>query len=208
MRFLYVFQFCTKSNYGSIFGHFWSHLACYLGPKVKPSLQKKPSKQSLKTWRIFDRKLAQKWVPKKWSFCDFGDSWPLWCQVGPRGEAKGAFWSIRRPKSSKYKTWRGRKKLSRVSHWHILQSLISHLPMPFSLNSTLLYMCFFAQLSLGQSSPRLGGKTYGGSPLTWPRPKILQTRFRQAKNPRPPFRGLKLMWKNWEIWVPKWHPKW
>ena len=66
---------------------------------------------------------------------------------------------------------------------------------------------FFAQLSLGQSSPRLGGKTYGGSPLTWPRPKILRTRFQVPNEYLPPFRGLKIMMKIDECWVPTWRLK-
>ena len=65
--------------------------------------------------------------------------------------------------------------------------------------------CFtFYQLTLAQTSPRLGGKTYGGSPLTCPRPKILLPRFRVANRYLPPFRGLKIMTKIDEFWVPKW----
>ena len=68
---------------------------------------------------------------------------------------------------------KGLKKLSGAPHLHVLQPLISQLPKPFSKNTAILSRCVlpFTSYRWAKSSPRLGGKTYGGDSL--PGPKLI-----------------------------------
>ena len=64
------------------------------------------------------------------------------------------------PEGSKKVVWSASLACFTITHFSVAKAIFKKYGSAFQ-------MCFtFYQLTLGQSSPRLGGKTYGGSPLT------------------------------------------
>ena len=118
-------------------------------------------------------------------FYDFVDSWPIWCQVGPRGCGHAVFWTKRdqttrniTPEASKKVVWSASLACFTITNFSVAKAI-------FKKHGSTFQMCFtFYQLTLAQSSPRLGGKTFGGSPLL---PAVSKIASAQEQGPKKHF---------------------